>query len=659
MKSFFRITFFLSLLTLCLIFSCRNATTNTTSSFQTPETTAGSSDDVDGIEAGTKDIITTYDATTKDTSALSSYTVNSTNDNRDIITDANALSDLSFTDTIYINLSTLQASQDNSTWTSLTDGGDSATVITGINVSLSDNVLSIDSSNYSNNLKINITGTTAKGALYIKGKKNTIIQLYLDNAKITSSGNYPCLNVDSKTTVYIALSGTNTFTDGRSFGIGYSKKEGTAFYTSSYTGDTSNLDLTADWEKGDNTKGSVYTKGPFLFTGDGSLTITEGYKHAVYSKDYIRLMDSFSGTISINTTGRNAFQSVNGFVMDSGTINILGTGTHTNNESRGIIVEGADDNPGEGFIVINDGKITSTTVSKGISAKWDIDDSDDNSDTSTLTDDPYPYVLIAGGEINIETTGTPADESTSTTNVMDADGVTTAETTKLSPEGIEGKQNLFITGGKIYLNTTDDCINTSNSTSVIKISGGNIFAYSSKNDSIDSNGQIYISGGVIVALTKTTPECAFDCDENTFSITGGLILGIGTNNYTVPGTCSQSTVVLSGNYFRAGGTTFAIEESDGDPVFVYEIPSGVFGTTTNKNYIMILSSPDIKTGTTYKAVTGVTPSDGETFYGLYHSLPTVSGGTSTLSTIATTTSSYVYTKTSSTNNGPGDGPQNW
>ena len=74
---------------------------------------------------------------------------------------------------------------------------------------------------------------------------------------------------------------------------------------------------------------------------------------------------------------------------------------------------------------------------------------------------------------------------------------------------------------------------------------------------------------------------------------------------------------------------------------------------------MILSSPDIKTGTTYKAVTGITPSDGETFYGLYHSLPTVSGGTSTLSTIATTTSSYVYTKTSSTNNGPGDGPQNW
>lgn len=579
---------------------------------------------------------------------------------RNIITDAKTYENVTFAGTLYVDLNTLQISADNSTWTSMTDGGDKATVTldeTGISANISDGVLYIDSSSYKNNLKFDITGTAEKGALDISSYKKGTIALYIHDAKITSSGNYPCINVDAKSTVYLVAEGENSFTDGRTYGTGYSSEEGEDYYSSSFTGTAEDgAEETAKWAKGNDTKGSIYAKGPLLISGSGSLTLNEGYKHGIYSKDYIRI---FGGTINVNTSGRNAIQSVNGFIMDNGTITINGTGTNTNNESRGIIVEGSEDeeNPGEGFIVINDGTITATTSGKAISAKWDIDDDAKSEET---TDDPYPYVLIKGGNIKITTTGKSLDESSTEYNVMNADGVTESEKTKRSPEGIEGKQAVFISGGTLTLNCTDDCINASRDdkgyAGQIVINGGNIYTYSSGNDAIDSNGDLTINGGVIVALTSTTPECAFDCDENTFEITGGLLVGIGTNNYSKPtaSACKQSTVVLSGDYFGAGGTTFAVEDSSGSAVFAFEVPS-TFGTSANSQYIMILSSPEIKTGTTYKAVKNVTASGGSTFNNLYVELPTVSGGTSTVTDIATTTSSYVYTKASGTNGGAQEG----
>ncbi len=609
--------------------------------------------------------ITDYNSSTEmDISSWSnSYSPNTSS--RDIISDASSYENVSFDGTIYINLSTLQASIDNSTWTSLTNNGetDTTTLTLGektISANIADNVLYIDSSDYKSNLKFDITGTAATGALNISSYKKGTIALYLHDAVITSSGNYPCINVDAKSTVYLQLEGTNSLTDGRTYGIGYSEEEGTEYYTSSFTGtQEDDAELTAKWAKGADTKGTLYTKGALLIGGSGSLTVTEGYKHGIYSKDYIRI---FEGTLTVNTSGRNALQSVNGFVMDDGTITISGTGTNTNNQSRGIIVEGAEDEDyaGEGFIVINGGTITSTTVGKGMSAKWDYED---DAETDETTDDPYPYILITGGSISITTTGTPIEETSSTTTFTDANGVSTTETIKLSPEGIEGKQAVFISGGIINLNCTDDCINASRSDSnyegQIFISGGNIYAYSSGNDAIDSNGTLTISGGVIVALTSTTPECAFDCDENTFAVTGGLLVGVGTGNYSKPtsDSCTQSTVVLSGNYFGAGSTTFALEDADSKPVFAFTLPS-IFGTTASSSYVMIFSSPDIKTGTTYKAVKNVTASGGTTFNNLFVDLPSVSGGTTTLSGISTSSSDYVSIKVSSSGSGttkPGSG----
>ena len=66
----------------------------------------------------------------------------------------------------------------------------------------------------------------------------------------------------------------------------------------------------------------------------------------------------------------------------------------------------------------------------------------------------------------------------------------------------------------------------------------------------------------------------------------------------------------------------------------------------HKGDVMILSSPEIETGTTYILKTGVSVSGGIRFHNLYTTLPSVSGGTSTITNFATSSSNTVYTDSS-------------
>lgn len=505
----------------------------------------------------------------------------------------------------------------------------------------SDGLITLTSSNKAD-LVVELSGSASSSrAIFISSNKNYSVLVKLNGVTI-NSGNYPVIEMDKKSTLYLyAASGTeNKLTDGRSYGTGYS-------------------------EQGSDKKGSVYAKGPLILCGPGEINLTESYKHGFYSKDYIRVLD---GEYTVTSTGRNAFQSVNAFLMSGGEITIEGKGTNTNNESRGIVVEGLDydtdddqanDYPGEGYIYISGGTITSTTVGKGLTAKWDIDE--DAGSVDDTSDDPYPYVYITGEDtvIDITTTGTPYDKDNNKyQNVMDADGVTENELVSLSPEGIEGKQAVFISGGTITVSATDDGINVSRDTDNyaghLSISGGNLFIYSSKNDAIDSNGTIEVSGGTIVSYTASTPECGFDADDNTLAFTGGLVAAIGTNNYTEPSEsacANQGTIVLSGNYFGKGDTTMAVKDSSGSAVYAFTVPSEI---TESSTYIMILTSPDFTADETYSVYKNVTASGGTSFNELYTQLPSVSGGSSSVSSI-TFDDSLIYTKTSSSNGGAQEG----
>jgi len=359
--------------------------------------------------------------------------------------------------------------------------------------------------------------------------------------------------------------------------------------------------------------------------------VTEGYRHAIASKDYIKIND---GKFVITSTGRNGFHAVNGFILNDGDVTISGAGTYTNNQSRGIVVEGLDAytdddgnvvssaTPGEGFIVINGGNLDIKTVSKAITAKWDIDDDAVTPDTS---DDPNPYVRITGGTINITTTGTPTEGSYG--NVTEADGEVVYEEIKLSPEGIEGKQSVYISGGTIVISATDDCINASaQGSAVIEISGGLVYACSAAEDSIDSNGNITISGGTVYAVASASDSGAYDCD-GTFTIAGGTIVGLynASGLATDPSaqTSTQGVAVVKASDIGSAGTTVAIKDASGNVVYVFTLPS-----SNVSGMALLMSSPDLAAGGTYTMYSNVTVSGGSSFHGLYNSLPYVSGGTS-------------------------------
>ncbi len=574
------------------------------------------------------------------TSSSSSSTYTAATASRDITSDNyDDIADEDFTATsIDVDLSSL-------TIGSVTATTSKQTVVEGITVKIETKMVKINAASYSGNIVFNISGTESGYGIQIKGNGTDSVKVVLNSASITSVST-PCIKFTDVPKAYVVLSGTSTLTDGRTFGVGYSEANGTDYYDD----EAAEADIedgaeeTASWAEGDDSKGTLFSKGSIIISGSGSLSITEGYKHGIYAKDYIKIND---GEITITSTGRNGIQSINGFIMNDGEVTITGTGENTNNESRGIIVEGeeSEDTPAEGFIVINGGTINISTVSKAISAKWDIDD---DAETSSTADDPYPYVKINGGTITVETTGTPKDESSSTYSVMDANGVYALETTKLSPEGIEGKQAVYITGGTIYCETTDDCINASTEKSaVVEISGGYIFAHSSNNDCIDSNGKLTISGGVVVAYTTTTPECAFDCDNYTFAITGGYVVGIGTNNYSTPtsSACDQNVMIVGSSYFSKGN--YAIKDSSGNVVFAFTVPA--------TSDVMILSSPDIETGTSYTVYKNCTFSGGTAYNGLYYKMPTVSGGTSVGTITFSSSTVYTFGTSTSSNNGPQEG----
>ena len=144
----------------------------------------------------------------------------------------------------------------------------------------------------------------------------------------------------------------------------------------------------------------------------------------------------------------------------------------------------------------------------------------------------------------------------------------------------------------------------------------------------------------------TSPEEGFDCDQNTFKITGGTILGIGGGTSTpTSSVCTQRTVIYGGSGSK--GTLLSIQGSD--QVMSYTIPRAYSQMT------LLFSSSKLASGTTYTIYTGGSVTGGTEFYGL-----TVGGTYTTGSQVATFTPSSMVTSVGNVSSGgPGGGGGGW
>jgi hypothetical protein len=402
------------------------------------------------------------------------------------------------------------------------------------------------------------------------------------NSVTISSNDGPAINIQSKQRAFVDLTpgSVNTLSDATTWS-----------------------DRTLPSGEEMDLKGTVFSEGALIISGSGSLDITANTKHALASDAHVRLRD---GVIELSAYEKDGIRCNDAFIMDDG---ILGIST---SDGKGIKVEGKeDDQTPIGFIAINDGSIDITSYDKAITAAWE---SNEDGETSTLSDDPDPRVTINGGTIRITTTGTPVD---------------TGEDT-LAPEGIEAKSSLMINAGEIRIASTDDGLNAGGD---IEINGGYIYAVSSSNDAIDGNGDMTINGGVIVAHGAGVPEGGLDNDNNTFAITGGTFVALGGRNSTPTASATTQNTVSLGSVSEG---LLTVKDSLGNIAIAYEMPETAAA--------VLVGSADFEAGESYTIYQGgEIGSYSEIFNGLYLDPASHSSGIEV--------DSFVITSTLTTLNG--------
>jgi len=172
-----------------------------------------------------------------------------------------------------------------------------------------------------------------------------------------------------------------------------------------------------------------------------------------------------------------------------------------------------------------------------------------------------------------------------------------------------------------------------NAAKQIVINGGNIYAYSTSNDGIDSNGTLTITGGLIVSSGTTAPEEGFDCDNNTFKITGGTLIGVGGASSSPTASVSTQRAVLL-NTTAAVNQLVHVETTAGIDVFTFSVPRAY------SKMVMLFSMPGLAANTGYSIYTGGSVTGGTNYHGLYtgstYTKSTTTGTAFTTSGILTT-----------------------
>ena len=254
---------------------------------------------------------------------------------------------------------------------------------------------------------------------------------------------------------------------------------------------------------------------------------------------------------------------------------------------------------------------------KGIKA-GEIEYEDADGKTVTVTDGTY-LIAIDGGTFAIDSTDDAIhtnsgdvfiDGGKYTISTFD-DGITSDNLTKISGgditvtssyEGIEGGY-VEISGGTVDLTASDDGINAaSDDRSVIEhiiISGGDI-TVDSGGDGIDSNGSILISGGIVTVHGPTSGgDAGLDADKG-IVITGGTVFVTSTLGMVeTPSTNSTQYVISYAHQSTiSAGSTITLSDNDGN---------ALVSVTVKKNcQSVIISSPDMQKGETYKIYGGDT-----------------------------------------------------
>ena len=536
-----------------------------------------------------------------------------------------------------------------------------------------------------------LSGTSSDGEFYMSGSYKATIELNgltLTNVTPVYSGAAVHIQNGKRINVKVINGTTNTLIDaesGSQKGCLYVK--GHAEFKQNGT-----LNIVGNVKHG-------IKAGEYISVKNATINVTSAVGDGISCNEYF-LMES--GTINISGTGDDGLQcdldgdtstgmTTNHEDEDSGNIYIEG-GTITIN-CTALAAKGIKS---EGDIYISEEPVINVTTSGN--GTWDEDDleakaacgisADGNIDISggiiTLTSTGSGgkgmkcdgVMTISGGDITVVTSGglyyndgtneylnytgntdqisnsyysspkgvkaglkdTFGSTTTYSGGMTVSGGSISVTTSGNNAEGIESKNYLNISGGEIYVNAYDDGINSGQD---LTITDGYVYSHATNNDGMDANGNFYINGGLVYAISASSPEVALDANTEggkKLYINGGTIIAVGgiESGSQLSQTCYQASSV-------SGNTWYSM--TYGSTVTAFKTPSisgggGPGGGPGGGGYSMIVSAsstPTMKSGITVSSGTGI-------FDNNCYLNATVSGG-----------SNVSLTQYNGSNPGPGPG----
>ena len=223
-------------------------------------------------------------------------------------------------------------------------------------------------------------------------------------------------------------------------------------------------------------------------------------------------------------------------------------------------------------------------------------------------------VTVSGGQLTL----TSGDDGIHADAALVVEGGT-IDITK-SYEGLEGV-TIDIKDGTINVVASDDGLNAAggsdaqdtesfgmqgkmggdvlNENAYIRMSGGYLYV-DAGGDGIDSNGHFYVEGGTLLVNGPSNDgNGALDYGGDAV-ITGGIVVAVGSSGMALPfsDSSTQNSVMVYLDEQQNAGTTLNLSDEAGNSILSF---------TSSKTYqSAVISTPDMKTGSTYKISTGGT-----------------------------------------------------
>lgn len=292
----------------------------------------------------------------------------------------------------------------------------------------------------------------------------------------------------------------------------------------------------------------IFTKGDLTINGSGSLAVEGNYQCGIRSKGDLHVV---SGDISIDSQD-DGLKGKASVVIQGGALDIRA--------GKDGIKSNEDENPEEGFIWIDGGEISITADDDGIQAET--------------------ALIVSGGTIRIE--DCQEGLAGKTVDILDGfiqataqdDGINSAGPAETEREKMQDQDGVYtrIAGGEIWLNASAD--------------------------GIDSNGDLYMEGGVVyLTSSETGGDGSLDYNGSA-SLTGGTMAAAGSSGMfqDFGQNAEQNYLVVYYDEKQEAGTAVTLTDGNGSELVTYA-PEKSFD-------VVLITSPELETGMICQLATG-------------------------------------------------------